>query len=849
MKKMLVVLMCFVFCLSSFPAQVLGEGTCTITVANTEFGQVFIDGMNKNGQTVTVPQGHTAEIGVAPNHGYEIGSVTIGGTTYSTDAQIPDRSDFSQSVTINDDINVSVEFRLIKHTVTTVAGPNGSVSPENPEVDHGSDVTFTITPSAGYMINELRVDGHVEHVNESSQITVYNVQNDITLEVTFAEIVTYTITTVAGPNGSVSPENPVVEHGSDVTFTITPDPGYIIDELRVDGRPERADESGEFTVFNVQQDMTLEVTFMQVVAHTITIPKPINGNVQIVGEDGFVPEGGITLTSNTRDVFSFFIFPAVEYITPTGYKGGYKLSRVYLKDRTGEEIDITYAFYYDEDAGKIRIDIETFFDYTLYFDFTEQLPSGVDMYYEDIAILSSEIGSLEDLKAAVKREYGLRGIYLTDEKFRLPVMPTITQMISTNGVAYKQTGVRLKPYYFRDIETIGINIYVVDEVTNLIFKVREKNTYQTENDIFITNGSDPLFGDVVFEFPSVENVLMWFHGPYDATLMPMNSEVASYFRPFKPLHWVSLRCMYSIPSPFYRAQFHVVNRAKQPEKELNWFPFTIIQEDALCMNVQATSDSGTQDTFTWNLDTYPHVTVSDATQEVFFGNDRVILEKPRDNIGDIASMTAAASNSPGYTFTNNPDGTITIDFLSDYYDKVTVPLTIVKQSGGTVQRNLIIHRVGLDIQAHNAADGNPSQTRNVWHGTQTGNQVDFTDGNRYKLTASYFIPDFGDELPYGLYVTRKYANGRIETQIIRQPMTNPYPAQADQFNHAKKMYIYNDGSSGWANIADYLIYAGPNAASAPVEVSVLVLKNAPAIGGLFGGVDYGSGTGVTWTKP
>ena len=125
-------------------------------------------------------------------------------------------------------------------------------------------------------------------------------------------------------------------------------------------------------------------------------------------------------------------------------------------------------------------------------------------------------------------------------------------------------------------------------------------------------------------------------------------------------------------------------------------------------------------------------------------------------------MRAAASNNPGYTFTNNSDGTITIDFLSDYYDKVTVPLTIVKQSGGTVQRNLIIHRVGVDIQAHNAADGNPSPTRTVFHGTQYGNLVDFADGNRYKLTASYFIPDYGDERPYGLYVTRKYANGKLK---------------------------------------------------------------------------------------
>lgn len=65
----------------------------------------------------------------------------------------------------------------------------------------------------------------------------------------------------------------------------------------------------------------------------------------------------------------------------------------------------------------------------------------------------------------------------------------------------------------------------------------------------------------------------------------------------------------------------------------------------------------------------------------------------------------------------------------------------------------------------------------------------------------------------------------------------------------KKMYIYNDGASGWANIADYLIYEGPNAASAPIEISVVVLKNAPAAGNTFGGINYGSGTGVKWTKP
>jgi len=46
---------------------------------------------------------------------------------------------------------------------------------------------------------------------------------------------------------------------------------------------------------------------------------------------------------------------------------------------------------------------------------------------------------------------------------------------------------------------------------------------------------------------------------------------------------------------------------------------------------------------------------------------------------------------------------------------------------------------------------------------------------------------------------------------------------------------------------DYLIYSGANETVAPTEISVLVLKENP-VGTSFGGVDFGSGTGVTWGR-
>jgi hypothetical protein len=70
----------------------------------------------------------------------------------------------------------------------------------------------------------------------------------------------YTITVSAGPNGSISPSGDViVNEGSDKSFTITPDTGYQIDDVLVDGSSKGAVSSYTFT--NVTEDHTIEATF------------------------------------------------------------------------------------------------------------------------------------------------------------------------------------------------------------------------------------------------------------------------------------------------------------------------------------------------------------------------------------------------------------------------------------------------------------------------------------------------------------------------------------------------------------------------------------------------------------
>ncbi len=73
-------------------------------------------------------------------------------------------------------------------------------------------------------------------------------------------ITTYTITANAGPGGGISPEGNVsVYQGSDITFTMTPNSGYSVSELRVDGNAKNIATSYMFS--NVGSNHAIEVNF------------------------------------------------------------------------------------------------------------------------------------------------------------------------------------------------------------------------------------------------------------------------------------------------------------------------------------------------------------------------------------------------------------------------------------------------------------------------------------------------------------------------------------------------------------------------------------------------------------
>jgi hypothetical protein len=165
--------------------------------------------------------------------------------------------------TLESEINTSF-------TITSSAGANGGISPApSATINSGGSQTFTIAPATGYHVADVLVDG--SSVGAVTSYTFTNVTANHTISATFA-INIYTITSSAGPNGSISPTpSATVNHAGSQAFTITPDASYHVADVLVDGSSVGAVTSYTFT--NVTANHTIAASFeLTTVPTTISCP-------------------------------------------------------------------------------------------------------------------------------------------------------------------------------------------------------------------------------------------------------------------------------------------------------------------------------------------------------------------------------------------------------------------------------------------------------------------------------------------------------------------------------------------------------------------------------------------------
>ena len=252
----------------------------SITSSAGENGSIAPEGK------VYVPAGRSQKFDFTPGTGYAVDRVTIDGKAYVNNGVnlLPGMEDWEawESYTfadVREDHTISVTFGADadgdnvpdtnKGTVTLTYNANGGEgsAPADQSADKWSTVTVaenTFTRS-GYSFAgwNTQADGSGESyaAGDAFQLTGQNAVLYAQWSYSSSGGVTrYTIKASAGEGGSISPSGSVrVRRGSDKTFTLTPDEGYVIADVLVDG--ESVGAVDKYTFESVRKAHTIEALF------------------------------------------------------------------------------------------------------------------------------------------------------------------------------------------------------------------------------------------------------------------------------------------------------------------------------------------------------------------------------------------------------------------------------------------------------------------------------------------------------------------------------------------------------------------------------------------------------------
>ena len=255
--------------------------TYTITATAGPYGSTMPAG------AVQVLQGADQLIQILPNPGYHVNDVTVDGISVgAVDSYL-----FTNVMASH---TIHATFAINTYTITPSAGGNGNISPNTPQtVNYGANKTFTFTPATGYKVHEVFIDGTPDIAAAlAGTYTFFNVSADHTIDVTFTKQ-TYTITSTAGPNGTIWPLGvdyvEYMEHSQ--IYAFEPADGYYIKEVYVDGEKDPLALYNQMHRFlNVDANHTIHVFFAKIeftIVATATSGGTINPSGMIT-----VPNGG-----------------------------------------------------------------------------------------------------------------------------------------------------------------------------------------------------------------------------------------------------------------------------------------------------------------------------------------------------------------------------------------------------------------------------------------------------------------------------------------------------------------------------------------------------------------------------
>ncbi|MFT3980902.1 MAG: choice-of-anchor D domain-containing protein [Ferruginibacter sp.] len=171
------------------------------------------------------------------------------------------------------------------YTITVTQATGGTIAPgtQTGIVSGSNSSAFTAAPTSCYDFTSWTIDG-TANASTANPYTFTNVTANHTITAVYT-LKTFGITASAGANGTISPNGVTnVNCGASQAYTITPNSGYIVQDVLVDGVSVGAVTSYTFT--NVTATHTISVSFVAV--YSVTVTQATGGTIAPGTQTGIV---------------------------------------------------------------------------------------------------------------------------------------------------------------------------------------------------------------------------------------------------------------------------------------------------------------------------------------------------------------------------------------------------------------------------------------------------------------------------------------------------------------------------------------------------------------------------------
>ena len=266
--------------------------TYTITASAGENGYITPNG------AVEVTIGDDQTFTITADDNYHILSVVVDEADV-TAAVVENNGEYTfTNVTENHTIAATFEADpVITYTITgTVIGGHGTMTPDGSvAVNAGDTYEVVFSPEEFYALDTVKDNGFIKFPVEGTGYifdnvyTLTNVSEDHEIIVKYKDTRPYynIHVEVETAGGDATPRDTTVVAGSDVTINVTPNEGYHISRLEIDGNMLNNCETDEISFRNVQADHNIKIAFYpnSIEENTISslnvYPNPNNGMFSI----------------------------------------------------------------------------------------------------------------------------------------------------------------------------------------------------------------------------------------------------------------------------------------------------------------------------------------------------------------------------------------------------------------------------------------------------------------------------------------------------------------------------------------------------------------------------------------